>query len=137
MEANQAKFEGWAVLELMGHQRETGFVTTEYFGGAALFRVDVPELPEREYELERPEYVDGRWCGKGSKVKSKGVAARSRLVAPAALYALNPCTEEAARKVLEQRERSLILVDFKEDARRSLPGEYEPEYAEDPEEESV
>ena len=28
-EAKQAAFEGWAVVELMGHQKEVGFVTTE------------------------------------------------------------------------------------------------------------
>jgi len=60
MEA-QAKFEGWAVVEIMGHNREIGFVTTEYFGGPALFRVDQPEFPEREYEypLERYSSTEG------------------------------------------------------------------------------
>lgn len=54
MEEQQAKFEGWAVVEIMGHQKEIGYVTTQYFGPAGLFRVDRPELPEREFELRRP-----------------------------------------------------------------------------------
>ena len=67
-EPQQSTFTGWAMLELMGHQREIGYVTTEYFGGAALFRVDVPELPEREFSLTAPEYVGADWMAAGSKV---------------------------------------------------------------------
>jgi hypothetical protein len=111
-EVGQSTFTGWALLEMMGHQREIGYVTTEYFGGAALFRVDVPELPEREFTLTAPEYVGGEWMAAGTKVKRPGTPARSRLVAPGALYAMNPCTEEAARTALEHSSaRPLILVE--------------------------
>jgi hypothetical protein len=65
----QSKFEGWAVVEIMGHNREIGFVITEYFGGPALFRIDQPAFPEREYELERPQWVDDRYCPIGTKVR--------------------------------------------------------------------
>lgn len=108
----QSKFEGWAIVELMGHQREIGHVTTEAYGQAVMFRVDTPELPEREYELERPEYVAGVWWGAGSKVKRVASPARSRLVSPAALYSINPCTEAAAREALERSTpRPLIVID--------------------------
>jgi hypothetical protein len=113
MENTQAKFEGWAVVELFGHQRETGFVSTEYFGQAAMFRIDVPELPEREYELERPEYIGVQLAPKGTKVRRDAVPGRTRLVNPSALYALNPCSEEAARKAVEslvRRELSIISL---------------------------
>src|SRR5580698_405506 len=96
-DAKQGVFEGWAVVELFGHSQEIGFVTTEAYGGAVLFRVDRPELIEREYTLERPEYIDYQTVPKGSKVKRSGLPAKSRLIGPAAIYALNPCTEEAAR----------------------------------------
>ena len=43
--ATQSRFEGWAIVEMFGHQREAGFVTTESFGPACLFRVDTPALP--------------------------------------------------------------------------------------------
>lgn len=33
MSEEQSKFNGWAVVEIMGHNREIGFVTTEYFDG--------------------------------------------------------------------------------------------------------
>lgn len=119
MDQQQAKFEGWAVVEMMGHQREIGFVTTEYFGGAALFRVDSPEIPEREFELKRPEYIGYKVIPAGSKVKRPAIPAKSRLVAPGALYALTPCTEETALKAIEElKERPLILLEIKQ---RALP----------------
>ncbi len=112
MEGQQSTFTGYALLELMGHQREIGFVTTEYFGGAAMFRVDTPELPEREFTLTSPEYVGGEWMAAGTKVKRAASPARTRLVAPGALYALNPCTEEAALTALEKASaRPLILIE--------------------------
>lgn len=115
-EAKQTAYEGWGILELMGHGREVGYITTEAYGQAVLFRVDTPELPEREFVLTQPEYcqIDGSstWCAEGTKVKRDGSPARSRLVAPGALYALNPCTEEAARTALERMSpRPLIAID--------------------------
>jgi len=112
-------FTGWAIVEMMGHRVEVGYVTTEYYGGAALFRVDTPELPEREVTMEYPGYalVNGEpeRCPAGSRAVRSAVPARSCLLAPAGLYALNPCTEEAARHALEKREsgnRPLILLEM-------------------------
>lgn len=118
MEQAQANFEGWAVVEMMGHQREIGFVTTQAFGQAVMFRIDTPELNgDREYVLERPEWVSGRMAPVGTTVKREAVAARSRLVSPGALYAINPCTEEAARQALERTtQRPLMLVALPEGA---------------------
>lgn len=107
----QSKFEGWAIVELMGHQREIGFVTTEAYGQAVLFRVDTPDLPEREFTLTGPLYVACEWCPAGSKVKRPATPAKSRLLSPGALYALNPCTELAAREALEETRPPLILLD--------------------------
>jgi len=108
IEAKQAAFEGWAIVEMMGHRKEIGYVTTQAFGQAVLFRVDTPELPEREFVLTAPEYAEDvvagqqRWCPVGTRVKRAASPARSCLVAPGSLYALNPCTEEAARTAIER-----------------------------------
>lgn len=115
-ETQQSSFTGWAVVEMMGHRREIGYVTTEYFGPAAMFRVDTPELPEREFVLTHPEYaeMDGtqKWCPAGSKVKRAPSPARTCFVAPASLYAMNPCTEEAARTAIEKlTARPLLLIE--------------------------
>jgi hypothetical protein len=76
-----------------------------------MFRIDTPELPEREYVLTAPEYIAHAWQPAGATVKRPSSPARSRLVSPGALYAINPCTEEAARTALERSvHRPLILI---------------------------
>jgi hypothetical protein len=124
-------FESWAVVELFGHAKEVGFVTTEYFGTAGLFRIDVPELPEREFVLQRPEYTtdeggrDQRWTPVGAKVRRPATPARSRLVGPGAIYSITPCTEATARIALEDLIRRMpILLEMPKDRQmQMLPGE--------------
>lgn len=101
MEQEQAKFEGWAVVELFGHSREAGYVSTEYFGGGALFRVEVPALEEREVTLTRPEWVGNQLAGVGSKLLRGAVQGRTRFIGVSAVYAMNPCTKEAVLKAIE------------------------------------
>jgi hypothetical protein len=111
----QTKFEGWAVVELFGHQREIGFVTTQYYGSAAMFQLDVPEREAREWELDSPQYIDGRLAPAGTKVKKAAAAGRTRLINPSAVYALNPCTEEAAKHAIERNDgRTIQLASFPE-----------------------
>lgn len=74
----EAKFEGWAVLELMGHRKLGGYVTVTEALGAPMLRIDVPG-------------EDG-----------KPVA--TQFYATSALYALTPTTEDVAR-ALAQRMR--------------------------------
>lgn len=110
-----ASFAGWAIVEMMGHRREIGYVTTEHYGAASLFRVDSPEFEEREWETTRPEYMGTTQGHKmvpaGSKVKRSGIPAKSCLIGPGAIYALNPCTEEIARQAIEEGiHRPLILL---------------------------
>lgn len=114
MEQKQNTFEGWAVVEMFGHQKIAGYVTTENYGQAALFRVDVPELQEREIELTRGEYIDGVYAGAGSKVKRQAEPPYSKLVGPGAVYAINPCTEQTVRQYIEMnRKLPLIALDIK------------------------
>lgn len=121
-DVQQSKFDGWAVVEMMGHRKEIGYVTTQAFGQAVLFRVDTPELPEREYTLESPEYAshngDGsRWCPVGTKVRRSASPARSCLVAPSSLYAINPCSEQAALALIDRNvRRPLIALELPEQA---------------------
>jgi hypothetical protein len=110
MTAEQAKFEGWAVVEIMGHNREIGYVTTEYFGGPALFRIDQPELPERTYTLKRPEYIDGESRPTGTRVKRAAIPGKTCFVGPPAIFRITPVTEEAAKEIIEQMVPSPIRV---------------------------
>lgn len=68
-----AAFEGWAVLELMGHRRLGGYVRETTAFGSALCRIDVPE-------------VDGQ-------------PAATQFYTASAIYCLTPTTEEIARAV--------------------------------------
>ncbi len=68
-----AAYEGWAILELMGHRRLAGRVSEAEIAGAKLLRIDVP--------------------GEGDSVKA------TQFYSAAAVYCLTPTTEETARKV--------------------------------------
>lgn len=115
MSEETKKFEGWAVVELFGHSREAGYVTTEYFGSGALFRIDVPELPEREVILIRPEYIGNTFAPAGSKVQRSAVVGRTRFIGPGAIYAMNPCSEDAARKAIEaMSSRDVKIIELAE-----------------------
>lgn len=64
-------FEGWAILELMGHRRLAGYVTEQEIAGAGMLRIDVPG-------------------------DNDGVHA-THFYSPSSLYCLTPVTEEVAR----------------------------------------
>lgn len=130
METQNSKFEGWAVVELFGHQKEFGFVTTQYFGTACLLQIDVPELVEREVTLSRPQYVDGDWTPAGAVIKKSAVPARTRMVGPGAVYSLNPCAEEVVRKMIDESSRDIAVVKLP-DAKQLESGVTEPDEDED------
>lgn len=111
-EQKQSSFEGWAVLEIFGHQRYAGYVTTQMFGQAALFRVDVPPLEERERETKHYEYlVDGQSIPPGSKVKEAAVQGYTKFFGPGAIYAMTPCSQDVATRAVEKMQpRSLSIV---------------------------
>lgn len=62
----------WAVLELLGHRRLAGYVTTESLGGASFLRIDVPKGDDD---------------------------VTTQYYSPSSAYSLTPCTEEVARTV--------------------------------------
>jgi hypothetical protein len=69
----------WALVELFGHQRIVGKVSTQVLGAAALLRVDVPNLL------------------KDGKIVRQGF---TRFYGPAAIYSLTPVDEAAVRELL-------------------------------------
>lgn len=125
-EKEVSKFEGWAVVELFGHSREAGYVTTEYFGAGALFRIEVPPLPEREVTLIRPEWIGDELAGAGSKLTRGAVEGRTRFVGPGAVYAMNPCSKDAAFQAIEsmtRREVKVVELVKSRQLTTALPGE--------------
>src|SRR5690606_29140824 len=101
-EVEQAKFDGWAIVDVLGHQRYIGYVTTQAFGAAVLFRIDVPELVERERTTARPGYVGNDYVPAGTRVKEAAVPGYTKLVGAGSIYTITPCTKEAADAALEQ-----------------------------------
>jgi hypothetical protein len=139
---NQASFSGWARVEVMGHQTHIGFVKTEAYGQAVMFRIDTPGAPEREFVLESPEYAEEqpglrRWCPAGTKVKRPARDGVTVLVGAGSIYRIVPCTEAVALHSIERGAHSpLMLVSLPEG--RALPPAEEEETGEldfDPDEE--
>lgn len=77
-------FEGWAIVELMGHRRLAGYVTEVELAGAGMLRLDVPGFIHTETTGEQEE---------------RGQA--TQFYSAAALYCLTPTTEEMARRIAE------------------------------------
>lgn len=73
-------FEGWAVLEIMGHNKFAGLVSEQTIAGHGFIRIDVPEV-----EIE-----------KGAKLP-----AFSKIFGAGSIYAISPCTEETAREFVK------------------------------------
>jgi len=111
MDPTQAKFDGWAVVDVLGHQRYVGYVTTEAYGAAVLFRVDVPALEARERVTKRPGTVGNRYVPAGSRVIEGAVDGYTKLIGSGSIYTITPCTQEAALKALEAMQaRPLMSV---------------------------
>lgn len=64
------KFEGWAIVELMGRNMVAGFASEQVVAGAAMLRVDVPQVGE---QVGYTKFFGG-----------------------SAIYAITPTTEEIA-----------------------------------------
>ena len=108
---NQSSFNGWARVEVMGHQTHIGHVTTEVFGQAVLFRIDQPRVPETEETLTRAEWIGEIYAQPGSVVKRPAIEAVTVLVGSSSIYRIIPCDEGVAlRAIRESQRRPLIPV---------------------------
>jgi hypothetical protein len=119
----QSSFEGWAILEIFGHQKYAGYVKTEYYGTACMFRCDVPPLPERERVTQSGCYVTSiepnfpggpevtRYAPAGSTVKEPATIGYTKCFGVGAIYSMTPCDEAAALRAVEELQpRALMLV---------------------------
>lgn len=134
-ETQQAKFDGWAIVDVMGHQRYVGYVTTEAYGQAVLFRIDVPKLEPRTRETKRPGYIGDRYVPAGAIVEEGAVEGYTKLVGSGSIYTITPCTKEAALAAVEETQhRPLMNVTLPPDAQVALPaGGVEDDDVDDPE----
>jgi hypothetical protein len=110
VDQEQAKFSGWAMIELFGHGHEAGFVTTQYFGDKAMFQVDIPEIPAGQETFIVPRWLGKKLAPVGTVIEKEAIPGRTRLINPGAVYAMNPATEEAVRAVIARNEAREIKV---------------------------
>lgn len=103
----EATFEGYCILEIMGRRRLAGFVREVTIAGAGFLRIDVP--------------------GEGDTI------AMTAYYPPASIYALTPTTEAIARAVAARNPEGpvtrweLPAPPVVKSERQSYPGELPPE----------
>lgn len=71
--SEREQFEGWAILELMGHRKLAGYVSEQTVGGVAFLRIDVPGN-----DKDRPA---------------------TQFYSAGAIYCITPVTEEIVKEV--------------------------------------
>lgn len=81
----------WGIAEVMGHRKFAGHITEQVIGGAALVRVDVPEVVVQ--------------TGYGDPPTFKTVPSYSKLVGVGSIYCITPTTEEVARRAARELAR--------------------------------
>lgn len=96
MDETQARFNGYAVVEIMGHQQTAGWVTTEYFGGVAMLHVLMPGEEGQEQAVDRDLWTGRETIGPGSTYKINRHAV-DEWIGAQSIYRLRPCTEGIAR----------------------------------------
>lgn len=102
-EDTKTTFEGWAVIELFGHNQIAGYVTDTPQFGTSMMRVDVPEVGDN------PGYT--KFFGGG------------------AIYGITPTTKEIARIAAQRLDVRPVSEWTVPNSLRLSPGdehEYEP-----------
>lgn len=84
-EQSESTYEGFAVIELMGHNTLAGYVSEQTIAGVAMLRVDVPAVGD--------------------------VPAYTKFVSGGAIYGITPTTQEIAERAA-QRLRSRPVSEY-------------------------
>ena len=131
-QVSQTTFNGWALVEIMGHRRAAGLVSTEFIGTAAFLRIVTPEVPPTEHTLDADAWVDGERCYAGSRIE----ISRPRgeiLVGTGSIYAITPIPESAVlehaplgQKILEKAQRGCLPAAAIDESDETDSDAYEP-----------
>lgn len=89
----QSKFEGYAIVEIMGHQTAVGIVTTQAFGSVVMFRIVTPEVPEEEVVTTADCRIDYALVPAGSTISIRRDRAEC-LVGAGSIYRIIPIRED-------------------------------------------
>jgi hypothetical protein len=113
MEINpqQSKFEGWAVVNVLGHQRYAGHVTTEHFGGTVLFRVVTPAREAKTRNAEENEYLGQHgYSKKGWIVHESEKPEVVRYIGAGSIYSIEPVAQERVLSEIEEIDKRTFTV---------------------------
>lgn len=80
-------FEGWCILELLGHRRLAGFVTEHEIAGQSFLRLDIAGPPH-------PEDDEGH--GPAVALKDPFEGGVTQFYSPSAVYCITPTTQDIA-----------------------------------------
>jgi len=100
-------YEGWAIVEIMGHQSFAGLVRPEVQYGVEMLRVDVPEIPQ-SIKTERRNRSPYGFRMEDCEVEYPAMAAYTKWFGGASIYCLTPCTEEVARRAVESMRKAPV-----------------------------
>lgn len=75
MSEEKEVFEGWCIIELLGHRRLAGYVREQNIAGAGFLRLDVPAAKDSDPDIATQFYP------------------------PSSVYCITPTTEAVARAV--------------------------------------
>lgn len=115
----EQKFEGYAIMELLGHRRLAGYVREATLAGAGVLRLDVPRLDAT--------------CWDGGTAPIAGEGQFTTFYSPASLYALTPVDGKTARAVARQTSvQPATRWEIEDDARALLEAAAEVKPAEAP-----
>lgn len=113
--AETPMLEGFHVVEILGHQRVAGYVTTKYFGAVALFHVTLDETEWRELTLPQDRYIDHEYLHAGSVIRMRGKKI-DQAVGAGSIYRISAATEEDVRaaqpqdiEILSRAERQQLM----------------------------
>lgn len=106
------KFEGWCIVELMGHNTIAGYVTEQVIGGAALLRVDVPAISEEQGKFTKFYNPSAVYGITPTTLENVAVAASRIRARPIDLWIVpNPKPQLAQVADREQEELDMELLD--------------------------
>jgi len=97
MEKNTARIEGHALVEIMGHQSTSGYVTTEAFGSAVFFHVVAPEEAGPEETVSTRTYLNGEYLLPGSRIRRRRLAV-NQWIGESSIYRITMCSAQTAQE---------------------------------------
>jgi hypothetical protein len=129
-------FEGWAILELMGHRRLGGYLREQDVAGAAFIRIDVPEHSWQEGctcgstdpDSTAPDDHTSACAMFREETDTRPLDVHAtQFYAPAAVYCITPVTEKMARAIAQTARPQPVQRWELEPARAPVPDDRDDE----------